>query len=285
MDSLGASERVRYKEMKDLKKSEELFADEGVKFFGKAYPDYGWCVILCGGSWTEKTTLYNTLIPINAKKLDVDHIKNWWLKTSEIDGDYIKTLDGQDIEIPAEVGDDYTMKNPRFASFVHQASKGSVKSVKDNLLKEIADADTNSLTNICFDITGKDITDISQITEMVISLGYKVSLVWLVGDIDVAGDQNSKREREDDVKLAKKIHYEVTLSLGQAFRDTTFLGTVDEAWAVMQVVYDLNDREARAKHIKTINVYRLKEVYDLYKLPDVVSDAVLKSIAKLRLEK
>ena len=285
MDSLGASERVGYKEMKDLKESEKLLEDKAVNFFGKAYPNNGWCVILCGGSWMGKSTLSKTHILIDAKKLDVDDIKTWWLKTSEIDGDYIKTLDGQAIEIPPEVGDDYTMKNPRFASFLDQVSKESVKSVKDNLFKAIANADTNSLTNIYFDITGKDITDISQITEVVIPLGYKVSLVWLVGDIDVAGDQKSKREREDDVKLAKKIHYEVTLSLGQAFRDTTFLGTVDEAWAVMQVVYDLNDREARAKHIKTVNVYRLKEVYDLYKLPDVVSDAVLKSIAKLRLEK
>lgn len=284
MDSLGTSERMGYKEMKILKESEKLLEDKVVKFFGKTYPNYGWCVILCGGSGMGKSTLFKTLIPINAKKFDVDDIKKWWLKTSEIDGNHIITFDGKSIEIPPEVGDDYTMKNPRFTSFVHQASKGLVKSVKNNLFKTIARADTNTLPNICFDITGKDITDITQITDVVVPLGYKVSLVWLVGDVDVAVNQNAKREREVDVKLARRIHYEVNLNLGQAFRDTTFFGIVDEAWAVMHVVYDLNDRESVAKYIKTANVYRLNDEHDLFKLPDVVSDVVLKNLEKLSAE-
>ena len=140
MDSLGASERVGYKEMKDLKESEKLLEDKAVNFFGKAYPNNGWCVILCGGSWMGKSTLSKTHILIDAKKLDVDDIKTWWLKTSEIDGDYIKTV---------------TIKNEQPTATIIIDKSVALRENADTSLVDVSD-----LSGIQFKLIAKtDITD------------------------------------------------------------------------------------------------------------------------------
>lgn len=60
---------------------QRLVEDKVVKFDGKMFPKFGWCVILMGGGGSGKGTAFNSLIPIEGAYLNIDNLKenpNFW---------------------------------------------------------------------------------------------------------------------------------------------------------------------------------------------------------------
>lgn len=61
--------------MKIIHESVRLNEDRMVKFDGKTYPKFGWCVILMGGAASGKGTAFNYKIPIEGRYYNPDNLK------------------------------------------------------------------------------------------------------------------------------------------------------------------------------------------------------------------
>ena len=66
-----------------------LNEDKVVKFCGQTFPKFGWAIILMGGGGSGKSTVFNRLVPIEGKYVNVDDLKEhprfWDIKKSGTD--------------------------------------------------------------------------------------------------------------------------------------------------------------------------------------------------------
>lgn len=252
-----------------------LIEDKVVKFDNQTYPQFGWCVILCGGPGIGKSTAFETLVPISARKYDVDVLKNYKIKTSDLDGDELIMNDGTVIDL-SNIEGPYNLSNPDFTNLIHQATRPLSKKFKNNMYDMGKNAPKDRLPNIVFDITGSDITDFQSIITEVKPLGYKVAIVWVLGEIEQALDQNSKRPRQVRVDLLLSKHNDVIHTATKILGDAEMMKSINEFWIIMQVVYNTSDKDDVQRYLRLPNVYPIKTKEDLINLPDIIQDMIIK---------
>lgn len=233
-------------------REETLFEDTVVKFDGKTYPNFGWCVIVVGGSGSGKSTVRSANIPIDARIYDVDKLKGIADKYYKVlDSDFGEDeihLNGKTIDLhkatvringeEVPVGEPYDMSNPRYVSFLHNELKPLSNKLKNDILSDKG-ADSSRLPNILFDITGKDKSKIEEIIMLAKPLGYKVALIYVYVDVDVAIKRNLSRGREVDINILKDTHRGVKASMSYIMDDPAIFNEIDECWVVLN--YDDND--------------------------------------------
>lgn len=164
--------------------------------FGKtgSSAKFGQCIILAGGPGIGKGYIRSNYLNTDYKVFNVDDLKIL----------YIKMKDKGIIDDKKE----YDFKNPNDVATLH-------KNVKDRQWKDkerdrvFNNVNKSKLPNICFDITCKDIDDLREVFKYVVPLGYYVTLVWVVGNVDVASDNNKKRSRTVPEKLLRETHNRV----------------------------------------------------------------------------
>lgn len=257
--------------------------DKTVKFNNKSYPDYGYCVILCGGPGVGKSTAFDTLVSINARKYNADDIKDYNLKRSELNGDKLVFNDGSYWDLGAEnVSEPYDMSNPEFTSFVHKHSKSLTNKLKDNILDMGRNASKGTLPNIVFDITGSELVDFQEIIDKVKPLGYKISIVWVLGSVEQAISQNNNRSRQVPIDVLLSKHSRVFNSVADFFSRKTMLSAIEEFWIILQTVYDVTDKNAVQHYINLPNVYQIKTKEDAIDLPNRVQGMVSRQRKFLR---
>lgn len=100
---------------------QRLNEDKVVKFGGQTFPKFGWAVILMGGGGSGKSTVFNSLVPIEGKYINVDDLKEnprfwdihetvWddeegkWVPTGDTRNDLVRDsiLENPNIDIPYE---------------------------------------------------------------------------------------------------------------------------------------------------------------------------------------
>lgn len=265
-----------------------LTEDKSVKFNGQVYPKFGWCVILCGGSGSGKSTAYKYLIPIDAKKYDVDALKTsllgakdkeydkYKIVRSELNGDKIILRNGQEISLEG-IPEPYNLSNSEFTELIHKATRPLSKKVKQSFLDIGKNASKDRLPNIVFDITGKDVNDIEEIISAVKPIGYKVALVWVMGDIEQAISQNETRFRQVPKDLLIQIHWDVIKSLTEIATTRELFDSIDDFYVILQTVFNLKDPEQRDKYINMPNVYKIESRKDVANFPDIIKDMVEKN--------
>ena len=130
------------------------------------------------------------------KMTDVDVLKNLTPKLEY----------GSDVQIKAL--HDLKLREPEDVSVLHMAVKQlGIKNKTLDLLFQDMKADR--LPNIIFDITLKDMEDITEVIPRLKEAGYQaknIHIVWVLADYHVAVHANKTRERVVDDKILLKTH-------------------------------------------------------------------------------
>jgi hypothetical protein len=116
------------------------------------------------------------------------------IKKIQSDGFDLKTMD---------------LKNPNHVYALHILVKAM--DIKDKSLVNMLGAAKNpkALPNIMFDITAKEIADITEVLPQLISTGYKpnnIHLVWVLSNYQVAIKANQERDRVVPADILLKTH-------------------------------------------------------------------------------
>jgi dephospho-CoA kinase len=157
---------------------------------------YGQIVFLAGGAGSGKGFAITKFMEGNKFKVrDVDEWKKAFIKLNEIMGKYDE-ISG------------LNLKNTNDVFKLHEFVKGlKIKDKPLDLLLE--DLKEDRLPNIIFDITFKDIDDISDVLPRLLKLGYEsknVHLTWVLANYRVAVVRNHDRERVVPDNILLKTH-------------------------------------------------------------------------------
>jgi hypothetical protein len=154
---------------------------------------YGQIVFLAGGAGSGKGFAIKNFMQGELFKIrDVDEWKKSFIKLADTQNKYpeIKGLN---------------LKNPKDVYKIHIfIKKLGIKDTSLDLL--LKDANTDRLPNIMFDITMKDVSDISDIIPKLEKAGYdskNIHLTWVLTDYSVAIVNNRSRDRvvPEDIML------------------------------------------------------------------------------------
>ena len=138
-------------------------------------------------------------------KIDIDGIikkfgKN--IPASEIEN--IRSIQSQGFQLR-----NLQLKQPNHVRALHQLVKAM--GIKDSSLEKLLVGKDNpeTLPNILFDITAKDVTDITKVVPMLKKVGYKssnVHLTWILTNFMTAMENNKQRERMVPEDILLKTH-------------------------------------------------------------------------------
>lgn len=173
----------------------------------KVYPRFNQIIIAAGGAGSGKGFVLKNVLGIEGKTFDVDAMKEDLIKfaklkkDSDIAKDY-KEKYGKDLA-------DIDLKNPTDTSNLHAFVKerGLVEKKKESFF--LAAAQTQNKPNVIFDMTFKDMKALSEVVELAELGGYKkenIHIVWIVNDIEIAREQNAKRDRSVADSILVQTH-------------------------------------------------------------------------------
>lgn len=200
--------------------TEELLNEKLITYANRA--PYGQVVFIAGGSASGKGYAIKNFIDSASFKIrDVDETKKQIQKLNALGkisiDDIIKkfgrNLTQKDIDLINKIKDSgyslstMDLRNPDHVKSLHAMVKAM--GIKDSSLITLLKAQSNPdiLPNIMFDITAKDITDITSVIPMLVSVGYRaknIHLTWVLTKYDVAIEQNKTRSRvvPEDIVLS-----------------------------------------------------------------------------------
>ena len=184
----------------------DVLLEKLITFGGQAYPKFGNVVIMAGGAGSGKGFVKDTLVGIEGRVFDVDELKTLAAKTPIIRK-----------RVMAEFGVDLAnlAANLKIADNVARLHEiiGDAMELPDRRAKvfyaSILTAAPDRKPNIIFDVTLKDLRKLEKLTRQVSSIGYakeNIHIVWVVNDIEVAIDQNAKRDRIVPVEILVNTH-------------------------------------------------------------------------------
>jgi hypothetical protein len=157
---------------------------------------YGQVVFLAGGAGSGKGFAASNFMEASKFKIrDVDELKKSAIKLAKLKGDNPEIAN-----VDLGNADDVF----RLHAFVKE--KGWKQSTLDNML---GDAKAGKLPNIMFDVTLKDIGDITEVVPDLIAVGYQpkdIHVVWVLTNFYVAVQQNKERERRVPYDILLKTH-------------------------------------------------------------------------------
>ena len=191
---------------------------------------YGQVVFLAGGAGSGKGFAgSNFLDSAGFKVRDVDEMKKQLqilnrlgkITVKDILKKYGKNIKPVDLEQIVKVFNtelpkggkqtlrNLNLKNPEHVSVLHNLVKAM--GIKDRSLEYMLAATNNpeTLPNIMFDITAKDLSDITDILPMLKSAGYKaenIHLTWILTSFVVAMKNNKSRDRMVPEDTLLKTH-------------------------------------------------------------------------------
>lgn len=191
--------------------TEELL-NEKLITYGNRKP-YGQVVFIAGGAGSGKGFAISNFIDSSGFKVrDVDEMKKQIQRLNKIDRLSIdsiidrfgRNMKQKDVELLRQLQDEgYTLntlnlKNPDHVYALHKLVKAT--GIKETWLSNIlvANSNPNTLPNIMFDMTLKEVNDITSVVPSLIKAGYNpknISLTWVLADYKVAIERNKNRDR------------------------------------------------------------------------------------------
>jgi hypothetical protein len=202
---------------------EEEQLDEKLITFSNRAP-YGQVVFIAGGAGSGKGfAVSNFLDSAGFKVRDVDEMKKQLqrlnalgkLSIQQIIDKFGKNIKPKDLEIIKRVQDagfdlkTMDLKNPDHVYSLHILVKAM--GIKDQSLANMLGAAKNPPLppNIMFDITAKEIGDITNVLPDLMAVGYKpnnIHLVWILTNYEMAIQQNQKRDRVVPADILLQTH-------------------------------------------------------------------------------
>ena len=185
---------------------------------------YGQVVFLAGGAGSGKGFASNHFLDKEMFKVrDVDKMKKQLqilnrIGKIDIDGilkKYGKNIPAKEIENIRSIQSqgfqlrNLQLKQPNHVRALHQLVKAM--GIKDSSLEKLLVGKDNpeTLPNIMFDITAKDVSDITKVIPMLKKAGYQsknVHLTWILTNFVTAMDNNKQRERMVPEDILLKTH-------------------------------------------------------------------------------
>ena len=185
---------------------------------------YGQVVFLAGGAGSGKGFASNHFLDKEMFKVrDVDKMKKQLqilnrLGKIDIDGilkKYGKNIPAKEIENIRSIQSqgfqlrNLQLKQPNHVRALHQLVKAM--GIKDSSLEKLLVGKDNpeTLPNIMFDITAKDVSDITKVVPMLKKAGYQsknVHLTWILTNFVTALENNKQRERMVPEDILLKTH-------------------------------------------------------------------------------
>lgn len=247
---------IQFREnLRPLNESELINEGAAVTFGRKAYPREGWAVIMAGGAGSGKGTVIKKQLLIDAKVFDVDRLKELYAMVSKANG-----------------GRAFDFKNTKDVSDLHALidAKGWKNSTRD-----IFFAANGSLQNVIFDTTGKSAQSLENMTLQATQIGYKVSLVWVVTNREVAMLRNILRDRVVGEFHFHDIHNKVKDTIFPFLR-SSMAKNVDEAWVVFSGTdkVEYQDMPRTVRDMKD-TVLKLKKQGSNFEIPQALEDKVM----------
>lgn len=203
----------------------DFINENSVVGFGRKTPAYGECIILAGGSGSGKGFIKDR-IDADFKTFDVDELKVRYeqmlkqgkLKDELKDFDYSKPEDVTELHMKVKE---------------HGWKDKQINLIFRNRYNDNKEANNSKiLPNLLFDRVSGKIEDITEIALRAKTLGYNVTLVWVLCNQEVAKVNNQVRYRrvgEDILIDAHKGAYKtLTDLLNNKYPD--FNAFIDAAW-------------------------------------------------------
>ena len=209
-----------------MKKLLDYILENTVVGFGRKTPQYGECIILAGGPGSGKGFIKN-IIDADFKTFDVDELKVKYVKmlkqgklNDELkDFDWSKPEDVTDLHMRVK---DHGWKDKQI-NLIFRNKYNTEKEANNSKI----------LPNILFDRVSGKIEDITEIATRAKTLGYNVTVVWVLCNIDIAKINNQVRDRrvsEEDVLIPN--HKAAYKTLTDLFNNKypNFNDFIDNAW-------------------------------------------------------
>jgi hypothetical protein len=201
----------------------EEVLNEKLITYGNRKP-YGQVVFIAGGAGSGKGfAITNFLDSASFKVRDVDEMKKQLqilnrlgkITINGILAKYGRGIKAKDLELIQKVQDDgYTLKSlnlkkPDHVYVLHMLVKAM--GIKDKSLEALLVGKNNPevLPNIMFDITAKDVSDITSVVPMLMQAGYKaenIHLTWVLTSYVTAMVNNKTRARMVPEDILLKTH-------------------------------------------------------------------------------
>lgn len=186
----------------------------------QAYPKFNTVVILAGGAGSGKGFVKDKLLGVEGFSFDVDALKIMASKTPAI---IAKIKDELGVDV-ADLGS--KLKNPENTSKMHTIIGDYLNLDKKRLTSlytSIMTAAPDRKPNLIFDVTLSSMKKLDSISQQVQLLGYdkkNIHLIWIVNDIEVAVQQNAKRDRVVPQDILVSTHR----GASQTMRDVLAMG-------------------------------------------------------------
>lgn len=157
---------------------------------------YGQVVFLAGGAGSGKGFAISQFMESEKFKVrDVDEMKKAYLALDKLTGKFPE-IRGLDLKKPDDVA--------TLHAFVKK------KGIKDRTLTLLlANKDPKRLPNIIFDITAKDMSDITKVVPLLLKSGYQprdIHLTWVLTNYRVAAKANMERSRRVPIRILLGTH-------------------------------------------------------------------------------
>lgn len=179
---------------------------------------YGQIVFLAGGAGSGKGFALSKFMEKEKFKVrDVDEMKQAFLKLDSLTKKYPE-IRGLDLSKPDDV----------FKLHMFVTDKG----IKDKTLQLLfKDKSRDTLPNIVFDITAKDIKAITGVIPLLQKVGYdarNIHITWILTNYEVAVKNNAGRERVVPADILLKTHIGAANTMSEiAFKNAVSRSMVD----------------------------------------------------------
>ena len=188
---------LKFKEHLEMREYQQL--DEKLIMYNQG-KRYGQVVFLAGGAGSGKGFAQSNFMEADKFKVfDVDELKKLFIKFRELKMDLRNSQDVFDLHM--------------------MVKKSGVKDARLNLLaKSLSQSKSKeTLPNLMFDVTLKEIEDIKEMMPMLNALGYdpkNIHVTWVLTDYYVAVKANQERSRvvPDDILLQTHIGASKTMT-------------------------------------------------------------------------
>lgn len=254
-----------------------LLEDTSVKFGSKPYPKDGWAVFLVGGPGSGKSSTGLDRLLINAKIIDSDNINESYLKLLKTLYNSKDTPQEVKLTIYKRYGNvnnirlDTDAYNKEFAQKVDE-DKQFMHKIVDLYIK----SNQHSLSNIIIDSTGNNQEALISTAKKLKSIGYKLSIVWIVTNVAEAVDRNTRRIRKVNVDYLVEIHRNLFNTIPSLLEDKNIVDIFDEAWIIFGENISNFSKKFSERYANT--AFKLDKENGIFKMPPDMRDRIVKEV-------
>lgn len=206
---------------------------------------FGQCIILAGSGGSGKGFIRQNKVLTDYKIFNVDSHKKLYIAM-------------QKLGLIAD-NREYNLDNKDDMNDLHiKLKEKDWKHRERNQFTADKSVNTDKLPNICFDMVCSKEEDLKEVLDMVKPLGYKVTLVWVICNLQVALASNQKRARHVDDKILKDAYNAVTKFIPDLLSEKypKLSGQISKAYIALSAG---NERDLDTKYNKNDIIYLEKD--------------------------